>query len=77
MFLKVLIPVVSAALIAWGAWATIGVTSALPEEKFETHEAEFSEHKEKDNDKFTEVLKEIQRQRENIEEKLDEIQKSL
>ena len=70
MFLKVLIPVVSAALLAWGAWATIGVTSALPEEKFEAHEAEFDEHKEKQNDKFDRV----QRQ---LVDKLDDIQKTI
>lgn len=70
MVLKILLPVVAMALIGWGAWATVSVTDALPEEKFEAHEKMFNEHKEKVNDKFDSV----QRQ---VVDKLDDIQKTI
>jgi hypothetical protein len=70
MLWKVLIPIVVSALLGWGAWNTLATTSALPETKFEIHEKD-------NNDKFLEVLKEIQKQRDKIEEKLDAIQEKL
>lgn len=66
----ILVPVVAAGLLSWGAYVNITVEAALPEEKFEEHEKE-------NNSQFTDLLKEIQRQRESIEEKLDEIQEKL
>jgi hypothetical protein len=70
MIWKILLPVVAAAMLGWGAWATVEVTDALPEEKFEAHEKDFDAHKEKNNDKFDTV----QRQ---LVDKLDEIQKTI
>lgn len=58
------------ATLAWGAWNTMATTAALPEVEFEEHEKE-------NNIQFNELLKEIQRQRIAIEEKLDDIQEKL
>lgn len=67
---KILLPVLAAGLLSWGAYVNIKVEAALPEEKFEEHEKE-------NVSQFTDILKEIQRQRESIEEKLDDIQKEI
>lgn len=77
MWLKILIPVLAASLIGWGAWTTVEVTGATPRPVHDELAKEVDEHKEKDNDRFMEVLKEIQKQRDVIEDKLDKIQEKL
>lgn len=77
MWIKILIPVIAASLIGWGAWTTVEVTGATPREVHDELDKELDEHKADDNIKFMEVLKEIQEQREKIEEKLDRIQEKL
>jgi hypothetical protein len=61
--LKYLIPVLSAALIAWGAWTTVEVTTATPR-------AVFDKHVDDEN-------KRIERIQNRIEDKLDKIQEHL
>lgn len=34
---KYIVPVIATGLLAWGAWATVGVTSATPREVFDRH----------------------------------------
>ena len=68
--LKILLPILAASMIGWGAWATIGIDSSVKRQ-------EFTEHQRQNDSRYAELLKEIQRQRESIEEKLDDIQKSL
>jgi hypothetical protein len=70
MLWKVLIPVIATGILGWGAWATVSMTSALPESKFEVHEKELANHKERNEDQFDAV----QRQ---LVDKLDEIQKTI
>ena len=65
-----LIPVLAAGLLGWGAWVTVGVSGTIPR-------SEYEEHVKANQDRFIEILKEVQRQREAIEEKLDDIQKRL
>lgn len=62
--------VVLAGLLGWGAWNTLATANAVPR-------PEYVEHKNDNEDKFMEILKEIQQQRTQIEDKLDEIQEKL
>ena len=77
MLWKILIPIVASALIAWGAWATIGVTSSTPRAVHDKHVDDFNAHKEKASEKFEKVLEIIREQSERIEDKLDDIQEKL
>jgi len=52
----VIVPVIASGLIAWGAWATVGVTGGTPREIFDEH---------------------VQHAQERIEDKLDDIQKTI
>jgi hypothetical protein len=60
---KYLIPVIATALLAWGAWATVGVTGATPREVFDRHVEDA-------NKKYDEAQR-------RVEDKIDKIQEIL
>jgi hypothetical protein len=60
---KILLPVIAASLIGWGAWNTLATTNATPREVFDAHCKEA-------NQKF-------ERMQNRIEDKLDKIQEKL
>lgn len=62
--------VILAGIFGWAAWNTLATAAALPETEFEEHEKD-------NNEKFFDLLEEIRKQREAIEDKLDEIQEKL
>jgi hypothetical protein len=59
----VLIPVIAASVIGWGAWATVTATGATPREVFDRHVEDAQ-------DKYDHA-------QDRIEDKLDEIQKTI
>jgi hypothetical protein len=63
MIWKIMIPVITSALIGWGAWATVQVTNGTPR-------AVFDKHVEKAEEKFDTIQM-------RIEDKLDKIQEHL
>jgi hypothetical protein len=63
MIWKIMIPVLVSALIGWGAWATVQVTSSTPR-------VVFDKHVEKAEDRFNTMQN-------RIEDKLDKIQEHL
>ena len=70
MLWKILVPIIASALIGWGAWATVQVTSQTPREVFDKHVGDA-------DDKFWEIQKSIQERSDRIEDKLDKIQEKL
>ena len=63
MWIKILIPVIAAGLIGWGAWATVEVTGATPREVFD-------EHVTRAQDKYDAA-------QQRVEDKLDKIQETI
>jgi hypothetical protein len=70
MIWKILLPVLVASMLGWGAWTTVATTSATPRSEFEKHEQD-------NRDKFWEVQQIIQDRSDRIEDKLDKIQEKL
>jgi hypothetical protein len=60
---KILIPVIVASLLGWGAWATVGVTSSTPRKVFD-------EHVTRAQDKYDAA-------QQRVEDKLDKIQETI
>lgn len=61
--LKFLIPVLATALLAWGAWATVSVTSMTPREIFDKH--------------CEEANKKIEKNQQRLEDKIDRLQEII
>jgi len=70
MWWKILAPVFLASLLSWCTWASLGITDSVEKKTFR-------QHIEDNHQQFIEIIREIQRQRESIEDKLDEIQEKL
>lgn len=56
---KVLIPIITSALLAWGAWSTTAITSSTPREAFDRHVSD-------DNERF-------ERMQESIDNKMQKL----
>jgi prefoldin subunit 5 len=70
MLWKILTPIVSTALLGWGAWATVQVTDSTARETFDRHVEEAQKARDKINDR-------IDRNQQRIVDKLDKIQEYL
>lgn len=75
--IKIVGSIVAIVVAGWLGWISLTAMGATPRSVHDMHVEKFDEHKQDDNNRFMEVLKEIQLQREKIEEKLDDIQEKL